>query len=59
MADNTNYAVSKPEGEWQAQLSPGMAFPPKSHVQDMKLTRAQSNSVSFVRKALKRQAPAS
>lgn len=23
MADNTNYAVSKPEGEWQAQLSPG------------------------------------
>ena len=25
MADNTNYAVSKPEGEWQAQLSPGMS----------------------------------
>lgn len=24
MADNTNYPASKPEGEWQAQLSPGM-----------------------------------
>ena len=23
MADNTNYPVSKPEGEWQTQLSPG------------------------------------
>ena len=32
MADNSNYPVQKPEGEWQAQLSPGMAFPPKSHV---------------------------
>lgn len=30
MADNTIYPVSKPEGEWQAQLSPG-AFP--SHPQ--------------------------
>ena len=59
MADNTNYAVSKPEGEWQAQLSPGIAFPPKSHVQDTRLTTAQSSSASFVRKALKRQAPAS
>jgi peptide-methionine (R)-S-oxide reductase len=25
MADTTNYPVSKPEGEWQAQLSPGMS----------------------------------
>lgn len=24
MADNTNYPVQKTEGEWQAQLSPGM-----------------------------------
>ena len=23
MAGNTNYAVQKPEGEWQTQLSPG------------------------------------
>jgi len=24
MADTTDYPVKKPEGEWQAQLSPGM-----------------------------------
>src|SRR6478735_7129329 len=23
MADNTNYPIQKPEGEWQTQLSPG------------------------------------
>lgn len=28
MADSTKYAVSKPEGEWQAQLSPGMLCVP-------------------------------
>ena len=27
MADNTNYPVSKPEGEWQTQLSPGTSPP--------------------------------
>jgi hypothetical protein len=27
MADNTNYPVQKPEGEWQAQLSPGTSTP--------------------------------
>jgi hypothetical protein len=28
MADNTNYAVQKTEGEWQAQLSPGTSANP-------------------------------
>jgi peptide-methionine (R)-S-oxide reductase len=26
MADNTNFPVQKTEGEWQAQLSPGMSI---------------------------------
>lgn len=30
MADTTDYPVKKPEGEWQAQLSPG-TYPQLSH----------------------------
>ena len=34
MSDNTNYSVQKPEGEWQAQLSPGMAPGPFNYSYD-------------------------
>lgn len=54
MADNTNYPVQKPEGEWQAQLSPGMCL--RAHLQPpamltSRLPRPQSNSASSAKKA--------
>lgn len=50
MSDNTNYPVQKPEGEWQAQLSPGMASD-SFHYSDNDADISQSNSVSSARKA--------
>ena len=38
MADSSNYPVQKTEGEWQAQLSPGMS-PPFTAVYPQPLTR--------------------
>jgi hypothetical protein len=51
MADNTNYPVQKPEGEWQTQLSPGMSISTVHTTQDDDANQTQSNSVSYERKA--------
>jgi hypothetical protein len=53
MADNTNYPVSKPEGEWQTQLSPGTLLNPVSTYLHI-LTHRQSNSASSAKRAPKR-----
>jgi hypothetical protein len=57
MADNTNYPVQKPEGEWQTQLSPGRPpspIPPRAHDANI----AQSNSAFSARRAPNMPAPA-
>ena len=57
MADNTNYPVQKPEGEWQAQLSPG-TIPPVPNISAQSLTPRQSSSASSERRVPKCPAPA-
>jgi hypothetical protein len=57
MADNTNYPVQKPEGEWQTQLSPGTS--PFTHTTPRAYANiAQSNSAFFARRAPNTPAPA-
>ena len=42
MADNTKFPVQKTEGEWQAQLSPGMSGTFPSHVSTM-IRKSEAN----------------